>query len=128
VVTPTEVVQDFVEAFVASWPTGDAARVAALFAPDASYHNGPLDPIHGRDAIQGTPAEFMATGGEVAVDMLHLVASDDVVMTERIDHFVINGETYSLPVMGIFEIDDGQIRAWRDYFDLGQFRSLFSGD
>jgi limonene-1,2-epoxide hydrolase len=124
--TPTETVQAFVDVFVSAWPTADAARVAALFTEDASYHNGPLEPVHGRDAIEATLSEFMAMGGEVAVDMLHMLAGDQVVMTERIDHFVIAGKTYSLPVMGVFEIDNGKIRAWRDYFDLAQFSSLFS--
>src|SRR3954471_23307645 len=124
--TPTEVVQRFVEAFVSAWPAKDAARVAALFTEDASYHNGPLEPVHGRHAIETTLATFMAMGGEVAVDMVHMLAGDQVVMTERIDHFVVGGKTLSLPVMGVFEIDNGQIRAWRDYFDLAQFSSLFS--
>jgi limonene-1,2-epoxide hydrolase len=121
--TSTEVVQRFVEAFVSAWPAADAARVAALFTEDASYHNGPLEPVHGRRAIETTLAEFMAMGGEVAVDMVHLLAGEHVVMTERIDHFVIGGKTFSLPVMGVFEIDNGQIRAWRDYFDLAQSTS-----
>jgi limonene-1,2-epoxide hydrolase len=124
--TPTDAVQRFVDAFVSAWPTADAARVAALFTEDASYHNGPLEPVHGRDAIEATLREFMAMGGEVAVDMVHMLAGDQVVMTERIDHFVIGGETFSLPVMGVFEIDNGQIRAWRDYFDPAQFTSLLS--
>jgi len=125
--TPTEVVQRFVEAFVSAWPAADAARVAALFTENASYHNGPLKPVHGRHGIENALAGFMAMGGEVAVDMVHLLAGEQVVMTERIDHFIIGGKTISLPVMGVFEIDNGQIRAWRDYFDLAQFSSLLSG-
>jgi limonene-1,2-epoxide hydrolase len=26
-----------------------------------------------------------------------------------------------VPVAGVFEIEDGKIKAWRDYFDLQQF-------
>lgn len=124
--TPTQVVQSFVETFVTAWPSADAAPVAALFAQDASYLNGPLEPVHGRDAIEATLGQFMAMGGIVAVDMLHVLANDRVVLTERVDHFVIDGKTFSLPVMGVFEIENGLIHAWRDYFDLGQFTSLFS--
>lgn len=126
--TPMEVVQRFVDDFVSAWPTGDAPRVAALFSEDASYHNGPLDPVRGRSAIETTLAGFMAMGGEVSVEMINVLAGDRLVMTERVDHFVIAGRTFSLPVMGVFEIDDGQIRAWRDYFDLAQFSSLFTGE
>ena len=28
-----------------------------------------------------------------------------------------------LPVMGTFEVRDGKIDAWRDYFDMNQFTS-----
>jgi limonene-1,2-epoxide hydrolase len=119
----SEVVQEFVERFVAAWPQGDAASVGALFADDADYNNGPLAPVHGRVAIEAVLAEFMAMGGEVSVDMLNLLADDRKDMTERIDHFVIDGKTFSLPVMGIFEISGGKIAAWRDYFDLSQFSS-----
>jgi limonene-1,2-epoxide hydrolase len=127
--TAAEVVQEFVDRFVAAWPTGDATTVAALFSEDASYHNGPLDPVYGRDAIQATLSGFMAMGGSVTVDMVHVLADDRVVMTERIDHFMLDDRTISLPVMGIFGIQDRRIIAWRDYFDLNQFAAaLASGD
>jgi limonene-1,2-epoxide hydrolase len=121
--TPTQVIQGFVRAFVNAWPTGDAATVATFFIEEASYHNGPLPPVHGRQAIETTLAEFMTMGGEVTVDMVHLLANDRLVMTERIDHFALGGKTFSLPVMGVFEVAGERIAAWRDYFDLAQFRS-----
>jgi len=52
------------------------------------------------------------TGGELAQ---HLV-----------DRFEINGKWLELPVMGTFEVADGKITAWRDYFDLNQFQSQLS--
>lgn len=95
--TPAEVVQLFVETFVAAWPVGDAGSIASLFSEDASYHNGPLPPVHGRSAIEATLSEFMAMGGSVAVDMVHVLADETSVMTERVDHFVVEGTTFSLP-------------------------------
>jgi limonene-1,2-epoxide hydrolase len=44
-------------------------------------------------------------------------------MTERTDRFLINGQELALPVMGAFEIKDGKIAKWRDYFDLAQFQT-----
>jgi limonene-1,2-epoxide hydrolase len=125
---PRQVVQEFVDTFVDAWPVGDAARVASLFSDEASYHNGPLEPVHGRGAIRATLAEFMTMGGEVSVDMLNVLADEHVVMTERIDHFLVNGRTFSLPVMGVFEVAEDKITAWRDYFDLGQFTSLLQAN
>lgn len=121
--TPAEVVEKFMDAFIAAWPAQDAARLTPYFSEDAVYHNMPLPPVQGHEAIQATLAGFMSMAGEARVDLLHLLADDDIVMTERVDHFVRPDLTISLPVMGIFEVRDGLITAWRDYFDLSQFSS-----
>jgi limonene-1,2-epoxide hydrolase len=125
--TPAETVREFVAAFMVAWPSGDAARLAAFFSEDAIYHNGPLEPAKGRDAIRATLAEFMGMGGEVGVDIAHIVADGSIVMTERVDHFTQAERTMSLPVMGVFEVHGGAITAWRDYFDLNQFTSQMPG-
>ncbi len=30
----------------------------------------------------------------------------------------MNGKKVELPVAGVFEVKDGKITAWRDYFDM----------
>jgi limonene-1,2-epoxide hydrolase len=54
-------------------------------------------------------------------EIRHIAASGDVVLTERVDHFLVGGTRVSVPCMGVFELRDGRIAAWRDYWDLGQF-------
>jgi limonene-1,2-epoxide hydrolase len=115
-----ETVQEFMAAFIRAWPEGDAARVASFFSEEAVYHNGPLEPVRGREAIRDTLAGFMSTGGQVDVDMVHIVADGPIVMTERVDHLTGLQECISLPAMGVFEVRGGSITAWRDYFDLHQ--------
>jgi len=44
-------------------------------------------------------------------------------MTERVDVFKLPSKSFELPVMGVFEISNGKIKAWRDYFDINQFMS-----
>jgi limonene-1,2-epoxide hydrolase len=39
-------------------------------------------------------------------------------MNERTDRFLLKGEWVDLPVAGVFEVRDGRITLWRDYFDL----------
>ncbi|MGH9028252.1 MAG: limonene-1,2-epoxide hydrolase family protein, partial [Acidimicrobiales bacterium] len=117
--TPVETVTDF----IAAWPAGDAKKLASFFSEDAVYHNIPMDPIKGRENIEGALTGFMGMVEQIRFDTLHLVADGPVVMTERVDHFVNPDRTISLPVMGIFEVRDGAITAWRDYFDLNQFTS-----
>jgi limonene-1,2-epoxide hydrolase len=119
--TPAETIQEFVAAFIAAWPDGDTTKLGPFFSEDAVYHNMPMEPIQGRGAIQAALAEFMSMGGQVGVDIIHMVADGAIVMTERVDHFVGTERTISMPVMGVFEVHDGVITAWRDYFDLAQF-------
>jgi limonene-1,2-epoxide hydrolase len=118
--TPAEIVHTFIAAFIAAWPRRDAAGLGPFFAESAVYHNLPMEAVSGRDAIVATFAEFMEMGGEVDVDILHMATNGRIVMTERIDYFVRDGTTLTLPLMGIIEVRDGAIEAWRDYFDLGQ--------
>jgi limonene-1,2-epoxide hydrolase len=120
-----QTVQDFISAFKKAWPTADPAPLGSFFQENATYHNIPLEPVTGRSAILSTFAQFMSMGGEVDVDIVHMVAEGTIVMTERVDHFTNDdGTTVSLPMMGVIEVHDGLIAAWRDYFDLGQFTSL----
>jgi limonene-1,2-epoxide hydrolase len=52
-------------------------------------------------------------------DTLSIAVEGNRVLTERVDRLLTSeGEpVLSLRVMGIFELADGKIAAWRDYFD-----------
>ena len=50
-----------------------------------------------------------------------VVADGDVVLTERVDTFQMGDKTVALEVMGTFELRDGKIAAWRDYFDMASW-------
>ena len=54
-------------------------------------------------------------------EIRHIVADGNVVMTERVDHFLVGDNRISVPCMGVFELRNGKIAAWRDYWDRGQF-------
>ena len=120
---PAETVRDFVTAFIEAWPSGDATTLARFFSEDATYHNGPLAPACGRDAIVAALGSMMQLGGEVDVDITHLVVEGSLVATERVDYWRSAGQTATLRVAGICEVHDGVITAWRDYFDPAEFTS-----
>ena len=112
--------------FLAAWERRDTEFIVGCFADDGVYHSTPLTPIVGKDAIRAFVAGFEATPpGRLVVH--HQVASDRVVMNERTDHITINGQPVSLPITGVFEIEGGRIRAWREYFDLGPVRAAYDG-
>ncbi len=52
------------------------------------------------------------------MEIRHLLADDNIVMTERIDRFTFDGRQVAASIMGVFEVADGKITAWRDYFDM----------
>jgi limonene-1,2-epoxide hydrolase len=120
--TPVEIVEGFMATFIEAWPTKNASDLQGFFSQDAVYHNIPLEAVRGRDAIRATLEGFMELGGEVEVDVSNVVADGDLVVVERVDHFIDSSGRRSLPIMGIFEIRDGVISAWRDYFDLSELR------
>jgi limonene-1,2-epoxide hydrolase len=117
-----------VRRFIDAWKTRDLDRILGFFTDDCVYHNMPLDPVTGPDAIRGVLQSFagLSTGIEWE---LHQIAETEggVVLTERTDRFEIGGKWVALPVMGAFELRDGKICAWRDYFDLAQFTRQMPG-
>jgi limonene-1,2-epoxide hydrolase len=119
---------DLVREFCAAFGDGgsDLDHIVGFFAHDAVYHNIPVDPVVGPDAIRTTLASF-TTGLESIEFRIEAIAADGgTVLTERVDIFRYPGKEVSLPVMGSFEVVDGKIAAWRDYFDMNQFMSQLS--
>src|SRR5579863_4089324 len=104
---------DVVTSFCGAWEELDIDRIIEHFRPDAVYHNIPVDPGTGHEAIRAFIEGFSAGWEKVVFEVRHVVAEGNIVMTERVDHFVSADRTISLPVMGVFEVEDGRIAAWR---------------
>ncbi len=104
----------------------DLDAIVACFADDAIYDNVPMAAVQGTDAIRKTLEGFMGAASEVQWDIVNIVADGGVVLTERVDKFKINDQWIELRVMGAFEVADGKITAWRDYFDMNQFQTQFA--
>jgi limonene-1,2-epoxide hydrolase len=120
------VVRDFCEA----WSRRDVDEILSYFADDAIYHNIPLDPAVGKEAIRALLEFFVPPSSEISFEIVHLAASSpggDVVHTERVDRFLMGDRNVVLPVAGVFEIRDGKIAAWRDYFDMQAWISQTTG-
>lgn len=115
--------------FIRSWADKDVDRILDFFTEDAVYVNIPIDPPnHGKAAIRAVIEQFMGMAEAMEFVIHHQgETADGVVMNERTDRFLVNGNWLELPVMGTFELESGKIRAWRDYFDMGQFSSQMPG-
>ena len=112
-----------VRELIAAFNANDIDRVLAFFASDAVYHNIPVQPVSGTAAIRAVLAGFMGMASEIDWVLHHLAETQGgVVLTERLDRFLVRDRWIELPVMGTFEVRDGRITAWRDYFDMKQFQ------
>ncbi len=117
--TPTDIVTHFVELWAE--PDGFPRAVAAYFTPATVWENHGLLTTTGPEEALGFYRDFSAATGMAGmkIDMLAVAATGDKVLTERIDWILDASGTsvMKVPVMGIFEIADGRISSWRDYFD-----------
>ncbi len=114
---PIDVVRDF----CAAWEARDQPRILDAFTDDGVYHNMPLEPAVGKVAIAALLGVILGPASAVKFEIRQIAAVGDVVLTERVDRFVMGAKTVELPVMGAFEVRDGKIAAWRDYFDLAMY-------
>lgn len=114
--TPTAPV-DVVRAFLAALERLDLDAATDLLDPDVRYENKSLPAAHGRDATRRVLAGLTryATGFEATVH--RCAAEGPVVLTERTDVLITGPLRVSFWVCGTFEVVDGRIVLWRDYFD-----------
>ena len=105
--------------FCAAWDRLDWEAVYAALDDDIVYHNIPMEPCRGIAAFKAFITGFPVT--EAQFEIHHILASGNVVMTERTDRFLLGGKRISIRVMGIFVLKHGKIAEWRDYFDMAEF-------
>jgi limonene-1,2-epoxide hydrolase len=109
---------DTVNAFMKAAADRDYDAAASLLTDDIEYQNMPLPPVNGKDAVRAT-LDMLLANAEGSEWVVHReVETGNVVMNERTDRFLIGGTWMELPVAGVFELRDGKIALWRDYFDL----------
>ena len=116
-----------VREFCAAWEARDQERILDAFTDDGVYHNIPMQAAKGKDAIKALLAMILGPATEVQFEIINIVGEGDVVMTERIDTFQLGERRIVLPVMGVFEVEEGKISAWRDYFDLATWTKQAAG-
>jgi limonene-1,2-epoxide hydrolase len=115
--TPDQVVQSFISLLVAR----DIESAATMVSADFEYDNVPMGKAFGPQGLRDTLIGFfgMCTGidWEIIRQTSIGTTQNGTVLNEREDRFEIHGRWVTLPVAGIFEIRDGLITLWRDYFD-----------
>ncbi len=112
--TPTLVVERFLELL----RLGDVDGAVELLAVDVEYKNVGLPMVRGRER---TRRLFQATLGRADAGFevyVHAISADGgTVLTERTDVLELGRLRVQFWVCGRFDVHDGQIVLWRDYFD-----------
>ena len=119
--------ENLIREFVAAWSNLDADELVSYFTEDGVYHNMPTDPVAGHENLRNFIAAFLANWDCTDWEVLNLFSNGEVVMAERMDRTVVAGKPVDLPCCGVFEIRDGKIAVWRDYFDMATFMDAVSG-
>ncbi len=113
--------EKIIREFIQAWSRLDAAELASYFTEDGVYHNMPAAPIAGRDDVQKMIAGFISSWTETEWDILNLVSAGDIVIAERLDRTKAGDKAVDLPCTGVFELENGKIKVWRDYFDMATY-------
>lgn len=107
--------------FIAAWSRLDVDELVGYFREDGTYHNMPIQPVAGHAALRPFMAAFLKDWTATEWEIVNIVAQGDVVIAERVDRTVVGDKRVNLPCCGVFEMREGKIQAWRDYFDMGAY-------
>ena len=117
---------EIIRRFVSAWSRLDPDELSDYFEEEGSYHNMPMQPIVGKENVRAFIEGFSSSWTETEWHILNIVEEDNTVYCERIDKTKSTQGDVDLPCFGVFEMSNGKIRVWRDYFDLGTYTGAMS--
>ena len=115
---PAQLVERFLDLLRAE----DIDGAAELLAVDVEYVNVGLPTVHGRERVRRLLRATLGLDGAGFEVYLHTISADGPsVLTERTDVMKFGRLRIQFWVCGRFDVHDGQIVLWRDYFDQVNF-------
>ena len=101
---------------------GDTEAAVELLHPEIEWRNTGLPTVRG-SRVHGMFKDMVRRGFGFTVQVHHLAADGDVVLTDRTDVLTYGRWSASFWVRGTFEVRDGKIVLWDDAFSWGDFLS-----
>ena len=121
--------EDIVNSFIAKIEARDLDAALEHVSEDCYYDNVPIGDMNGKADMLKFLSGLLKGEGPVEFEVVRQTCSGNTVMNERLDRFnTASGRSIELPVMGVFEINEGLITFWRDYFDNGMFLRQLKDD
>ena len=114
--TPEQTVQAFMKAMEQL----DYDTAFTYVSPNIAYTNLPLGPdstTYGTDGIRAVLEPFFAPTITNEWVIKNIATSGNTVFIERLDRHQFEKGWAELPVTGVFQVTDGLITEWREYFD-----------
>jgi len=113
--------EEVIRSFIEAWSRLDPKELSAYFTEDGIYHNMPIAPIVGREKVEEFIQGFSASWTETTWDLLNIASQGNFVFAERLDRTQAGDKSVDLPCVGVFELEGGKIKVWRDYFDFATY-------
>lgn len=111
--TPDTIVNRFLEAVEQK----NYETISELLAPNIAYTIVSLPTFRGKKLVFSLIKTVLRKGTALQVKKLNVSFNGNVVLTERIDVVIIGPLHVGSWVCGTFEVENGKITIWRDYFD-----------
>ncbi len=118
--SPTDVVEQFMKLME---PLNYDAALK-LVSDNCEYTNPPpFGTVHGPAGIRAVLEPFFGPTLENEFKVLRQATAGPIVILERLDRHLFGDKWVELPVTGVYEVHDGLITYWRDYFDTATIMS-----
>lgn len=109
---------EIAELFLKAMEPLDYDNALTLVSEACEYTNPPpIGTVHGPAGIRAVLEPFFAPTLENEFRVLREASEGPIVVLERLDRHRLADKWVELPVTGVFEVHDGLITYWRDYFD-----------
>jgi limonene-1,2-epoxide hydrolase len=106
----------------------DIDALLAVLTDDVEYENVGMGVCRGPDEVRALLGPFFEMAERMHWEVLAQLEDGGTVMNERVDHFFLpGGKQVDVRVAGYFEVRDGRVRRWRDYFDTAPLLSALGG-
>lgn len=113
--------EQLIREFISAWSRLDVEELISFFTDDGVYHNMPIAPVAGHETLWSFITAFVDGWTQTKWDILNIASCDNIVFVERLDRTKLTGRAIDLPCCGVFEVENGRIRVWRDYFDMATY-------
>ena len=117
-----------VEGFLNALQDVDYDTADSLLDDNLVYENVGLPTIHGRRRAMKLLRRMDGRTTAFEVKIHRIAADGAAVLTERSDALIFGPLRLQFWICGVFEVHDGRITLWRDYFDFfDMFKATLRG-